>query len=119
MITGAYPHRRMRRLRQTEFTRRLITEHQLSVNDLIYPMFVIEGEGAFEVIPSMPGQKRLSLDLLLQEVAELVALNIPAIALFPVIDPSLKALMQRPLLRQTAWFNALCVRLKRSSHKWV
>jgi porphobilinogen synthase len=92
MITGAYPHRRMRRLRQNEFTRRLTAEHQLSVNDLIYPMFVMEGESLSEAIPSMPGQQRLSLDLLLDEVAELVALKIPAIALFPVIDPCLKSL---------------------------
>ncbi len=82
--TAQFPSTRMRRLRRHGFSRRLVAESNLSVDDLIYPMFVLEGENAREAVPSMPGIERLSVDLLLQECAELVALGIPAIALFPV-----------------------------------
>ncbi len=79
-----FPHTRMRRMRFNEFSRRLMCENQLSVNDLIYPMFVTEGTNQRESITSMPGVERLSLDLLVQEAHELHRLGIPAIALFPV-----------------------------------
>lgn len=92
-VASSFPARRPRRLRKHEFSRRLARENELTVNDLIYPMFVLEGENRRESVASMPGIERLSLDLLLEEVAELVALKIPAIALFPVISADKKSLM--------------------------
>jgi len=74
----------MRRMRRDDFSRRLMRESHLSVDDLIYPMFILEGEGQREAVASMPGIERLSIDELLKEAAELVALDIPAVALFPV-----------------------------------
>ncbi len=74
----------MRRMRRDGFSRRLMREHRLTVDDLIYPVFVLEGSGQREAVASMPGVERLSIDTLLKEAGELVALGIPAIALFPV-----------------------------------
>ncbi len=91
-IAAAFPARRPRRLRQHDFSRRLVRENVLIVDDLIYPVFVLEGENRREAVASMPGIERLSLDLLLQEAAELVALGIPAIALFPVVGQERKSL---------------------------
>ena len=91
-VSAAFPARRPRRLRKQEFSRRLVRENVVTVNDLIYPVFVLEGENRRETIASMPGIERLSLDLLLQEAAELVALGIAAIALFPVIGQEHKSL---------------------------
>ncbi|MFT5759781.1 MAG: porphobilinogen synthase [Alteromonadaceae bacterium] len=88
-----YPARRMRRMRKDDFSRRLMAENQLTVNDLIYPVFVLEGENQRESIASMPGVERKSIDLLLEEAQELVDLGIPAIALFPVTPASEKSLM--------------------------
>lgn len=85
----AMPHR-SRRLRRTEGLRRMVREHQLTVNDLIYPVFVMEGVGQKEAISSMPGCFRYSQDLLLEEVAAAHDLGIPGIALFPLISPDLK-----------------------------
>jgi len=82
----------MRRQRRDEFSRRLMREHALTVDDLILPVFVLDGEGRREAIPSMPGVERLSIDLLLEEAAELVALGIPAVALFPVTPTERKSL---------------------------
>lgn len=87
-----FPASRLRRMREHDFSRRLMAENQLTVNDLIYPMFIIEGENTRESIASMPGIERLSLDLLLQEAQELVDLGIPAIALFPVTPADKKSL---------------------------
>ena len=81
---GNFPQRRMRRMRRDDFSRRLMREAHLSVNDLIYPMFILEGQGQREAVASMPGIERLSIDELLKEAAELVALGVPAVALFPV-----------------------------------
>ncbi len=81
---GAFPYTRMRRMRRSEFSRRLMQEHTLSTNDLIYPMFVLAGENRKEQVASMPGVERMSIDLLLEEAKELVELGIPAIAIFPV-----------------------------------
>jgi len=81
---AGYPATRMRRMRRDAFTRRLMRETQLSSADLIYPVFVLEGEGRREPVASMPGIERLSIDLLLAEAAEIHKLGIPAIALFPV-----------------------------------
>ena len=88
--TSAYPANRPRRLRRDAFTRRLVREHSLSVDDLIYPVFVLEGSGRREAVLSMPGVERLSLDLLLEVAQDCVDLGIPLMALFPVVDPSRK-----------------------------
>jgi len=93
IITSAFPQRRMRRMRKHDFSRRLMAENQLSVNDLIYPMFVLEGNNRTEEIASMPGIERYSIDLLLKEAEEIVKLGIPLIALFPVTPAEKKTLM--------------------------
>lgn len=90
---GQFPARRMRRMRRDDFSRRLMSENQLTVNDLIYPVFVLEGENQRESIASMPGVERKSIDLLLEEAQELVDLGIPAIAIFPVTPSDKKSLM--------------------------
>ncbi|MEL7798950.1 MULTISPECIES: porphobilinogen synthase [Idiomarina] len=90
---GTFPGRRLRRLRRHDFSRRLVAENQLSVDDLIYPMFVLEGENQREQVESMPGVDRVSIDLLLQECAQLVDLGIPMVALFPVTPASAKSEM--------------------------
>ena len=93
MNTNRYfPASRPRRMREQDFSRRLMAEHKLTVDDLIYPLFIVEGEQQRESITSMPGIERLSLDLLLEEAKELVALGIPAIALFPVVPAAKKSL---------------------------
>jgi len=89
-IPTQFPHTRLRRLRRDDFTRRLVRENALSVNDLIYPVFVLDGEKKREAVASMPGVERLSLDLLLPVAEQCVKLGIPVMALFPVIDSSLK-----------------------------
>ena len=86
-----FPETRMRRMRANDFSRRLMRENTLTPDDLIYPMFVIEGEGETEVVPSMPGVERMSIDLMVKEAKTLVALGIPAIALFPVTPASAKS----------------------------
>lgn len=91
-ILGAFPNRRMRRMRKHEFSRRLMAENQLTVNDLIYPMFVLMGKDRRESVESMPGVERLSIDLLLEEAQRLYDLGIPAIALFPVVSQDVKSL---------------------------
>ena len=85
-----FPALRPRRLRRDDFTRRLVREHRLSVDDLIYPVFVLDGKNRREAVPSMPGVERLSLDQLLPLAEECVQLGIPVLALFPVIDARLK-----------------------------
>jgi len=82
----------MRRLRKHDFSRRLMAENTLTVDDLIYPMFIVEGKNRREEIESMPGVSRVSIDLLVKEARELVALGVPAIALFPVTPVALKSL---------------------------
>lgn len=89
---SSFPHTRLRRVRRQSFSRRLVAENSLSVDDLIYPVFVMEGENTRIKVPSMPGVERFTLDLLLQECSEIVALGIPAIALFPVIEADKKSL---------------------------
>tara|TARA_R110000868_G_scaffold411748_2_gene708635 strand:- start:28797 stop:29765 length:969 start_codon:yes stop_codon:yes gene_type:complete len=81
----------MRRMRSDVFSRRLMRENVLTVNDLIYPMFVLEGKGKKETVASMPGVDRLSIDLLVEEAKHIAALGIPAIALFPVTPQSAKS----------------------------
>ena len=86
-----FPVTRMRRMRYHDFSRRLMRENSLSVDDLIYPMFVIEGSSKTEEIQSMPGVKRLSIDLLVEKANRLTQLGIPAIALFPVTSAEKKS----------------------------
>jgi porphobilinogen synthase len=83
----------MRRLRKHDFSRRLVAESQLTANDLIYPVFVIEGENHRETVPSMPGVERLTIDQLLIEAGLLVKYGVPMIALFPVVGETKKSLM--------------------------
>ncbi|RDL35586.1 porphobilinogen synthase [Photobacterium damselae] len=92
-IQGSFPARRMRRIRKYDFSRRLMAENQISVNDLIYPMFILEGENRRQSVDSMPGIERLSIDLMVEEVKYLADLGIPAIALFPVVSAEFKSLM--------------------------
>ena len=91
-INSGFPWVRPRRVRADEATRRLVREHHLTVDDLIYPVFVREGSGVQEAVGSMPGVYRYSPDTLMTHLAEVAALGIPAIALFPVIDVALKTL---------------------------
>ena len=90
---GAFPNTRLRRMRAKDFTRRLMRENQLGVDDLIYPMFVCEGSDTRQSIKSMPGIERLSLDLMVTEAKFLASLGIPAIALFPVVGADKKSLL--------------------------
>lgn len=89
---GTYPHKRMRRMRRDEFSRSLMRETLLTPADLIYPVFVLEGNNRSESIASMPGVTRQTLDKLLLQAKECVKLGIPALAIFPVIDVPLKSL---------------------------
>ncbi len=89
--TNAYPFTRPRRMRRDSFSRRLMRETQLTADDLIYPVFVLEGEKQREAVASMPGVERLSIDLLVELAAELVALGIPALAIFPVTPAEAKS----------------------------
>ena len=86
-----FPATRMRRMRRDVFSRRLMRENVLSCDDLIYPVFILEGEQQRETVASMPGVERLSIDELLREAGEIHALGIPAIALFPVTPASCKS----------------------------
>ena len=92
-LNTSFPQRRMRRLRKHDFSRRLVAESQLTANDLIYPVFVIEGENHRETVPSMPGVERLTIDQLLIETGLLVKYGVPMIALFPVVGEAKKSLM--------------------------
>lgn len=88
---GPYPLTRMRRNRLKDFSRRLVTENELTLNDLILPMFVVEGDHQLQSIDSMPGVCRFSIDLLIGEAKEIAALGIPAIALFPMVPVKSKS----------------------------
>ena len=90
MSRGQYPATRMRRNRMKAFSRRMLAEHRLSVDELIWPLFVIEGEEKAEPVASMPGVSRHSIDQLVTQARDAEALSIPAIAVFPSIDKALK-----------------------------
>jgi porphobilinogen synthase len=90
IISAAFPTSRPRRLRRDDFTRRLVCENALTTNDLIYPVFVAQGKGLQQAVASLPGVVRYSLNTLLPVAEECVTLGIPVMALFPVIDSSLK-----------------------------
>ncbi|WP_277602587.1 porphobilinogen synthase [Parahaliea mediterranea] len=89
---GPFPTTRMRRLRASAFARDLVRENRLSPADFIFPVFVLEGSGQREAVPSMPGVERLSVDLLVEQAREVAALGIPALALFPVVPAQRKSL---------------------------
>src|SRR4029078_10399156 len=91
-FTGKFPERRLRRMRRDDFSRRLMREHRLSSDDLIYPAFVVEGSRREEPVLSLPGISRKSIDLLLGDAEQCMALGVPAIALFPVIPAVQKSL---------------------------
>ncbi len=88
---SSFPYTRKRRMRRDDFSRRLMRENLLSTDDLIYPMFVRDGDGQREAVESMPGIERVSIDLLLDEAADIARLGIPAIALFPVLGADAKS----------------------------
>lgn len=90
LTSSSFPRTRLRRPRQTEWSRNLVRENHLSVNDLVLPMFVVEGKNQRQPVASMPGVERLSIDLLLEALEEVVELGIPAIEIFPYTDDSLK-----------------------------
>ena len=92
---SAYPITRMRRMRRDDFSRRLMRETTLTPNDLIWPVFVLEGQGQREAVPSMPGVERLSIDLLVEAAREAHQLGIPVMALFPVTPLEVKSLDAR------------------------
>ena len=88
---GGFPHVRMRRLRRDDFSRRLVREHRLAADDLIYPIFVLDGASRTEAVASMPGVERSSVDRLPAIAEQCLQLGIPVLALFPVIEPSAKS----------------------------
>jgi len=91
-IFSQFPQKRMRRLRRDEFSRRLVRENHLNIDDLIYPVFVLDGKKREEKVASMPGVVRQSVDILMHQAEKCLQLGIPALALFPVIEPGLKSL---------------------------
>ncbi len=100
-LNNQYPFTRPRRMRADDFSRRLMAENTVSTNDLIYPVFVLEGQNRLEDIDSMPGVQRKSLDNLLVELEEVVKLGIPAIAIFPVISEDKKSLLAEEAYNDT------------------
>ena len=114
---GAYPQTRMRRNRRYDWTRRMVRENQLSPDDLIWPLFVRVGTDTAEEIPTLPGVMRRTVDLLADAVGEAKSLGIPAIALFPAIDPDLKTPMA-----EEAWNpdNLVCqaIRTIKDAHRF-
>ena len=90
-FTGSYPYTRPRRMRRDDFSRRLMREHQLTVDDLIYPVFVLEGKNQQEEVASMPGVTRKSIDLLVEEAKQAADLGVPTMAIFPVTPDECKS----------------------------
>ena len=90
LTPSAYPAIRLRRMRRDPFSRALMRENTITASDLIYPVFILDGVGQRQQVASMPGVERVSVDLLMEVAQECVALGIPALAIFPVIDASLK-----------------------------
>lgn len=93
IISGEFPQRRLRRVRANDFSRRLVAENNLTVNDLIYPVFIVEGSNIIQPITSMPNVNRMSIDTLLKEAEQVANLGIPVLSLFPAIDASKKTLL--------------------------
>ena len=94
----------MRRMRRDEFSRRLMRENLLSADDLIYPVFVLEGQGVTQQVASMPGVARMSLDNLLRVAEDAVHLGVPALALFPVIEDGKKSLEAEEAFNRMVWY---------------
>ena len=112
-IYGNFPAVRMRRMRRDDFTRRLMREHVLTTNDLIYPVFVMEGSKKTRPVPSMPGVERMTLDKLLPVAERCLKLKIPVMALFPVIDAKLKTLDGREATNPKGLIPRVVARLKK------
>ncbi|MCK4129925.1 porphobilinogen synthase [Ralstonia pseudosolanacearum] len=89
-MIASFPDHRPRRMRRDDFSRRMMRESRLTADDLIYPVFILEGTNVRQAVPSMPGVERVSVDVLLGVAEQCVQLGIPVLALFPVIEPSLK-----------------------------
>lgn len=111
---GQFPHKRMRRLRHDEFSRRLMRENCLLSDDLIYPVFVLNGKNREEKIPSMPEITRLSIDKLMHQAEKCLELGIPALAIFPVIDPEQKSLTATEALNPKGLVPQVVKKLKKS-----
>jgi porphobilinogen synthase len=113
-ILGQFPQKRMRRVRKDDFSRRLVREHRLSADDFIYPVFVIEGNNRTEDVASMPGVERMTLDRLLPVAEKCLKLGVPAMALFPVVDPSLKSLDGKEAMNVNGLVPRVVVALKKN-----
>lgn len=111
---GQFPHKRMRRLRHDEFSRRLMRENCLLSDDLIYPVFVLHGKNREEKIPSMPEITRLSIDKLMYQAEKCLELGIPALAIFPVIEPEQKSLTAAEALNPKGLIPQIVKKLKKS-----
>jgi porphobilinogen synthase len=112
-IYGSFPAVRMRRMRRDDFTRRLMREHVLTTNDLIYPVFVMEGVRKTQAVSSMPGVERMTLDKLLPVAERCLKLKVPAMALFPVIDARLKTLDGKEATNPKGLIPRVVARLKK------
>ena len=113
-VLGQYPHKRMRRMRRDDFSRNLVRENVLTASDLIYPVFVLDGNNREEAVASMPGVKRQSLDKLLHQAEECVRLGIPMLALFPVIDAAYKTEDAREALNPDGLLPRVVAELKKN-----
>lgn len=111
---GQFPQKRMRRMRHDEFSRRLMRENCLLADDLIYPVFVLNGKNREEKIPSMPGITRLSADKLMRQAEKCLELGIPALAIFPVINPEQKSLTATEALNPKGLVPQVVKKLKKS-----
>jgi len=112
-VYGSYPSVRMRRMRRDDFSRRMMREQVLTPNDLIWPVFVIEGKAIEQPVPSMPGVVRFTLDRLLPVAEEALELRIPTLALFPAIEPSLKTPDGREATNPNGLIPRIAAELKR------
>jgi len=112
-IFGNFPSVRMRRMRRDDFSRRMMREHVLTTNDLIYPVFVMDGSRKTQPVPSMPGVERMTLDKLLPVAERCLKLKVPAMALFPVIDAKLKTLDGREATNPKGLVPRVVARLKK------
>ncbi len=110
---GQFPQKRMRRMRRDKFSRRLMRENHLHADDFIYPVFVLSGKNRKEKIPSMPGVIRQSADMLMQQAEKCLQLGIPALAIFPVIEPNLKSLTAAEALNPRGLVPQLITKLKK------
>ncbi len=110
---GQFPQKRMRRMRRDKLSRRLMRENHLRADDFIYPVFVLNGKNRKEKIPSMPGVIRQSADMLMQQAEKCLQLGIPALAIFPVIEPNLKSLTAAEALNPRGLVPQLITKLKK------